>query len=182
MTQTNLKAATAVVALTALDHEFMVNTYPTKAGNKWSADMGGPMPSKSNHMDAAVFGVRLGSKQALALALTMRDGGSTAQQRTYAGDGKTQNNIGGLQDILRQQHKTAKLTAGQTYKLTLANGAVFDVVSNKAGHIAAKLVTAPTVPAQPKVAAKVQAAADASKPKAPATPAVTTPPATGKAK
>ena len=169
MTQTNLKTAAAVVALTAADHDFMANTYPNKAGSKWSNDMGGNMPTKQNHMDAAVFGVRLGSKQALALALTMRDGGSTAQQRTYAGDGKTQNNIGGLQDILRQQHKTAKLVAGQVYKLTLANGAVFDVVSNKAGHVSAKLVTAPTIATQPKVASKV--AAKAATPAKPSTPA-----------
>lgn len=167
MTTNKLLTGAAVVALTAADHDFMVATYPSKAGGKWSADMGGNMPSKQNHMDASVFGVRLGSKQALALALTLRDGGSTASQRTYAGDGKTQNNIGGLQDILRQQHKTAKLVAGQTYKLTLANGAVFDVTSNKAGHVAAKLVTPPNAPAPVKVAAKVAAKADTAK--APAT-------------
>jgi hypothetical protein len=114
-------------------------------------------------LDAAVFGVRLGSKQALALALTMRPGlGSTAAQRTYAGDGKTQNNIGGLQDILRSQHGTAKLVAGQPVTLKLQNGAVISVVSNKAGHVAATITKRPDVAAPAKVAAKVAAKAAAS--------------------
>ncbi len=154
--------------LTAADHDFMRNTYPHKSGDKWDVAQGGTMPTHKNHMDASIFGVRFGSKQALALALTMRDGGSTASQRTYAGDGKTQNNIGGLQDALRQQHKTAKLTAGQPYKLTLGNGAVITCVSNKAGHIAATVTKGPDAAVTPKVAAKVAAKADkpADKPKA----------------
>ncbi len=158
MTNT-FKTRTAMVALVAADRDFMAATYPAKANDKWDAAQGGDMPRHADHMDAAIFGARLGSKQALALALTCRPGGSTASQRTYAGDGKTQNNVGGLQDMLRQQHKTAKLTAGQVYKLTLTNGAVFDVTSNRAGHVAAVLVTPPATPVAPKTAAKVVAKA-----------------------
>ncbi len=49
--------------LTAADHDFMRNTYPHKSGDKWDATQGGNMPSHKNHMDASIFGVRLGSKQ-----------------------------------------------------------------------------------------------------------------------
>lgn len=167
MTNTqNASVLTTALTGAALLADFMAKTYPNFAGDKWSQDLGGPLPSYDCHQNAALFGARLGSKQALALSLTLRDCGSTAAQRTYAGQGKTQNNVGGLQDLLRSQHKTAKLVAGQTYKLTLSNGAVFDVVSNKAGHVQAKLVTAPTAPVAVKTAAKVAAKAkDAPKPK-----------------
>lgn len=150
------------VNYSAADRDFMTATYPQFAGDKWDANQGGNMPTKAQSILASHFGVRLGSKQALALALTMRPDGSTAGQRTYAGQGKQQNNIGGLQDILRQQHKTAKLVAGQVYTVKLTNGAVFDVSSNKAGHVAAVMTKAPTVDAAPKVAAKVAAKAAAN--------------------
>jgi hypothetical protein len=150
----------------AKDNDFMAATYPSKAGTKWDADKAGPMPTHKNHMDAAaIAGVRLGSKQALALALTFRACGSTSAQRAWAGDGKPQNNVGGLQDLLRSHApgNSAKLVAGQVYKLTLSNGAVIDVVSDRAGHVAAKLVTPPTVQSAPKVASKVAAKAAATK-------------------
>jgi hypothetical protein len=55
MTNNVTKTAAAVVATydaaTLKDAaDFMAATYPAKAGDKWDANLGGPLPVRANHL------------------------------------------------------------------------------------------------------------------------------------
>ena len=92
----------------------------------WGNDKAdGPAPSDQNLADALAAGCRAGSGQGLALAMTLRDVGSTRAQRVRANTSgnaygsKPADNVGGLGDALRTKFgKGFNFDPAQVYRVT----------------------------------------------------------------